>query len=222
MWRVRSSSLSRRVRSCFLMTSDVVLVEREAAGHAGLLVRAHPQPVEVQRRSLVEHERGARAKLSRNSRARARRRRRQYGSVSGRQIDLGAGDVQEAEGIAGRELPAPHPVRRRRTGPRRPPQPGRAPAARRGTDGSKPSAYCSPSRASQARGTRVGQWLPTPTTAAADLARRRRTSAVAICCSTRRARRRSPPVDAPGIGSPGGSFRCSASGSTNAPFFFSR
>ena len=35
----------------------VVLVEREAAREAGLLVRAHPEAIEIQARSLLIHER---------------------------------------------------------------------------------------------------------------------------------------------------------------------
>ena len=61
MWRVRSSSLSLRVRLVLADDVRLVLVDREAAGDAGLLVLAHPQSVDVQARVRLLDERGRRA-----------------------------------------------------------------------------------------------------------------------------------------------------------------
>ena len=78
----------------------LVLVDREAGGDAGLLVAAHAQAIEVERRLVLDHQR----------RVGAERREvllRFRVDLSGirigarRQIDLRARDVQEAEWIAG-------------------------------------------------------------------------------------------------------------------------
>ena len=60
-----------------------VLVEREAAGDAGLLVAPHAQSIEIERRRLVQHQRRAARAAPRNSRGPFRRPGREYGSVSG-------------------------------------------------------------------------------------------------------------------------------------------
>ncbi len=83
MWRVRSSSLSLRVRSCFLMRSrSYSSTEKQPAKPVCSCV-AHPEPVEVQRRLVLVHERrGALERLEVRARP-ARRRAASYGWVSG-------------------------------------------------------------------------------------------------------------------------------------------
>ena len=57
--RVQSSSLSCRVRSCFLMTSRSLSVEWNHTRHTGLRHRIHAQPINVQARRVLEYRRGA-------------------------------------------------------------------------------------------------------------------------------------------------------------------
>ena len=125
----------------------LVLVEREAAGDAGLLVRAHAQSVQVQRRGLVEHERRALAQR-REIRPRLFVHLRRVRIGAGRKIDLRPRDVQKTERIAGGELArfvgGDDVVGHRRDGSRIAP----APDARPGTDGSKPSDHCNSRMAS--------------------------------------------------------------------------
>ena len=49
MWRVRSSSLSRRVRSCLRMTSESYSSSENAAAMPVCSCSAHPEAVEVER-----------------------------------------------------------------------------------------------------------------------------------------------------------------------------
>ncbi len=77
----------------------VVFVDRKAGGDAGLLVTAHAQPVEIHGRTRLLDERRLLQRLEVRDRARVDRIRVRIGV--GRQVDFGAGDVQEAGGIAG-------------------------------------------------------------------------------------------------------------------------
>ena len=61
----------------------LVLVHREARGDAGLLVPAHAQTVEVERRLVFDHQRRAGRAASRTARAPSRRPAAEYGSVPG-------------------------------------------------------------------------------------------------------------------------------------------
>ena len=88
-----------------VLADDVrlILVDRKTTGDAGLLVRTHPQPVEIERRRIIYHERRALAQCHKV----LTRFRIDPGRVRirvGRQIDLGARDVQKAQGICGNQL----------------------------------------------------------------------------------------------------------------------
>ena len=100
MWRVRSSSLSGRVFSCFLIRSRSYSSTEKHAGHAGLHVR----------RPCAGGRRRSSAPSSTTSGA-ARRSRSKFSAASrvdrvavdrraGRALDLGARDAQEAERVA--------------------------------------------------------------------------------------------------------------------------
>ena len=64
MCRVRSSSLSGRVFSCFLITPLLVLVDREARRDAGLHVAAHLQAVHVKGGCVFDDERRTRSQIA--------------------------------------------------------------------------------------------------------------------------------------------------------------
>ena len=87
------------------MSVAIVLVEREAAGNARS-ARARPSAGDRQYSdgSFVEHERRAVAQRREVLAGLRVDARGEYGIGVRRQIDLGAGDVQEAERIAGGEL----------------------------------------------------------------------------------------------------------------------
>ena len=104
MCRVRSSSLSRRVRSCFLMTSDSYSSSEKQPAMPVCSCVAHAQPVEIERR-LRPRRRAARWRAARRgSRAPSHTPARRIGIGARRKIDLRPRDVQEAERIAGGEL----------------------------------------------------------------------------------------------------------------------
>ena len=81
----------------------LVLVDREASGNAGLLVRTHLQPVEIERRRLLDGQRRRPAQLL-EILAPALIDGGRVGIRSRREVDLGPRDVQKTQGIARGEL----------------------------------------------------------------------------------------------------------------------
>ena len=81
----------------------LVLVHGETAGNAGLLVRPHPQPIEIQGRRLLLRQRRVATQLLEILTAFLIDRGRVRIHIR-RQVDLGPGDVQETERITGGEL----------------------------------------------------------------------------------------------------------------------
>jgi hypothetical protein len=81
-----------------------VLVDRKAARHSRLFVRAHPQPVQVQRRNLVEQERSPLAQR-REVLPRPLVHARGVGIGIRWEINLGPRHTQKAQGIIGGQLP---------------------------------------------------------------------------------------------------------------------
>ena len=88
----------------FLDDVLIVLVDGKASGDTRLFVRAHAQPVEVERRRVLDDERRLRAKPGKIRAGQVVDARR-VGIGPGRQIDLGARDVKKTERIAVGELP---------------------------------------------------------------------------------------------------------------------
>ena len=222
MCRVRSSSLSRPRALVLLDHVLLVLVHREARGDARLLVPAHPQAIEVQRRLVLHHQRRVvPQRIEVVARLGVDLGRVRIGA--GRQIDLRSRDVQEAQGIAGRELAgllgADDVVGDRRHGrgvvARRPQ------CAERSNDGH-------PAYSMSARGVNerlAGLMLLVARGAAtasgfgrARLGRASSSGATAGC----RATSVNAASCAAGIGSPGAWRECTATGLTKAPFLFSR
>jgi hypothetical protein len=77
-----------------------VLVDREASGHACLLVRSHPQAIEVERRRVLDDE-GCLGPQRGQIVARLLVDTVRVRVCSWRQIDLGPRDVEKAEQVAG-------------------------------------------------------------------------------------------------------------------------
>ena len=103
MWRVRSSSLSRRVRSCFLIRSRSYSSSEKHAAMPVCSCVAHPQAIDVERRLAIDDQRRLVAER-REVLFRLRVDDVRVGIGGRRQVDLRSRDVEETERVAGGEL----------------------------------------------------------------------------------------------------------------------
>ena len=102
MWRTRSSSLSGRVNSCFLMMFCEIFLATGGGDEADLGVLAHDLPVQIKTRLVVLLQRALGDELLEILPALGINRRR-IQIRARRQVNFRLADVQEAQRIAGGE-----------------------------------------------------------------------------------------------------------------------